>query len=533
MHRNENKTRAWSGMLPVTLTAAVALGGATSAFAVATWLGVVDELHDPAAVHVDQADLIALVQAGDGEAAFEAAFAEGDELFETTFNALDGVGAKVGEGQRFTRVPRADLDGPGEWANHFPVRATGPNGQACNECHLLPFDDGAGTAAMNVHRDPFQSADLGAMIQRNTPHIFGSGALQRLAEEMTEELQDIRASLRAEVCASGDRRSADLAAKGLSFGSLAAERNRERTRKSSCRVKFDTSEVVGVADDLVIRPYQWKGANAFLRDFNRGASHNELGMQAVEFVGDGVDGDFDGIVDELTIGDQTALAVYLAAQPRPTTQLELDDLGLLDQPLLDEEREVILLGGGIFAEAGCASCHQPAMTIDDPVFSEPSQNANYRDGVFPAGQDPVARGLDPDHPVVFDLTQDHPDNVIEDEFGNVVFRLGSFQADAEGRAVVSLYGDLRYHDMGRDLAESVDEIGTGKSVWLTKELWGVGSTAPYLHDGRATTLTEAILEHGGEAAAARENFERLALADQAALIAFLDNLVLFKKQEEE
>jgi CxxC motif-containing protein (DUF1111 family) len=87
--------------------------------------------------------------------------------------------------------------------------------------------------------------------------------------------------------------------------------------------------------------------------------------------------------------------------------------------------------------------------------------------------------------------------------------------------------------MGRDLAESVDEIGTGKSVWLTKELWGVGSTAPYLHDGRATTLTEAILEHGGEAAAARENFERLALADQAALIAFLDNLVLFKKQEEE
>jgi hypothetical protein len=356
------------------------------------------------------------------------------------------------------------------------------------------------------------------MIQRNTPHVFGAGALQRLAEEMTEELHGIRAALRAEVCTSGERRSADLEAKGLSFGSLAAERNRRRTQRSNCRVGFDTREVVGVDDDLVVRPYQWKGANAFLRDFNRGASHNELGMQSVELVGDGVDGDFDGIVDELTIGDQTALAVYLAAQPRPTTQLELDDLGLLDQPLLAEEREVILQGDGLFAEAGCASCHQPVMTIDDPVFSEPSQNANYRDAVFPAGQEPVARGVDPANPVTFDLTQDQPDNIIEDEFGDVVFRLGSFEADAEGRAVVALYGDLRCHEMGQRLAESIDETGTGRSVWITKELWGVGSTAPYLHDGRATTLTEAILDHGGEAATAKENFELLAQPDGRATV---------------
>jgi hypothetical protein len=155
------------------------------------------------------------------------------------------------------------------------------------------------------------------------------------------------------------------------------------------------------------------------------------------------------------------------------------------------------------------------MTIDDPVFSEPSQNANYRDALFPAGQEPVARGVDPANPVTFDLTQDQPDNIIEDEFGDVVFRLGSFEADAEGRAVVALYGDLRCHEMGQRLAESIDETGTGRSVWITKELWGVGSTAPYLHDGRATTLTEAILDHGGEAATAKENFELLAQADQA------------------
>ena len=92
---------------------------------------------------------------------------------------------------------------------------------------------------------------------------------------------------------------------------------------------------------------------------------------------------------------------------------------------------------------------------------------------------------------------------------------------------------LELHDMGPGLAESIDEVGSGASVWMTKELWGVGSTAPYLHDGRATTLTEAILEHGGEAAPSRQAFEGLSATRQADLIAFLESLVLFKIEEEE
>ena len=61
-----------------------------------------------------------------------------------------------------------------------------------------------------------------------------------------------------------------------------------------------------------------------------------LGLAAL--IGAGADGDFDGVADELTIGDMSALAVYLAAQPRPTTRLELDSLGLLDPPLTPEEK---------------------------------------------------------------------------------------------------------------------------------------------------------------------------------------------------
>jgi CxxC motif-containing protein (DUF1111 family) len=106
--------------------------------------------------------------------------------------------------------------------------------------------------------------------------------------------------------------------------------------------------------------------------------------------------------------------------------------------------------------------------------------------------------------------------------------LGALVKNGQGGAYVDLFGDLKRHDMGGKLAESIDEVGTGASVFLTRNLWGVGSTGPYLHDGRATTLTEAILEHGGEAAASRQAFVGRSRADQAALIAFLDNLVLFK-----
>jgi CxxC motif-containing protein (DUF1111 family) len=73
-------------------------------------------------------------------------------------------------------------------------------------------------------------------------------------------------------------------------------------------------------------------------------------------------------------------------------------------------------------------------------------------------------------------------------------------------------------------------VGTGPSVFLTENLWGAGTTPPYMHDGRATTVTEAILEHGGEGAASRAAFKALTLAQQQHVIAFINNLVLFKAE---
>ena len=486
------------------------------------------ETDEDGPLHVNQLNLLDLVKSGASQKAFEEAFELGDELFETQFRAQDGVGANVGEGQRFTRVPRADLKGKGEWYNHTPPRTTGPNGRSCDECHNQPFSDGAGSAALAVHRSPLREESPGAFIRRDAPHLFGLGAVQRLAEEMTRDLLVERLLAGIEACKVKRPVTKELRANGISFGKIVALPNQE----ASCKVEFDTAGVKGVEPDLVIRPLQWKGNHVSVRDFTRDAAHNELGMQPVETTGDGVDGDFDGVVDEMTVGDMTALVLYMAAQPRPTTKLELASLGVIE-PLAAEEEKAIRAGLESFKKAGCAGCHQPELKIENPVFSEPSQHFAYRDKVFPAGQDPLALGVDPKHPVSFDLTADQPDNIIEDEDGHVTFHLGAFRQDDSGHAIVEMFGDLRHHDMGPELAENVDEAGTGASVFLTAELWGVGSTAPYLHDGRATTLTEAILYHGGDAAQSREAFKALPVLEQKNIIAFLSNLVLFKFEEEE
>ncbi len=79
--------------------------------------------------------------------------------------------------------------------------------------------------------------------------------------------------------------------------------------------------------------------------------------------------------------------------------------------------------------------------------------------------------------------------------------------------------------MGDALAENFSLVSEKVNrEFTTARLWGVADTAPYLHDGRATTLTEAILLHGGEAQEPRDNFAALSAADREELLKFLRSL---------
>ena len=93
------------------------------------------------------------------------------------------------------------------------------------------------------------------------------------------------------------------------------------------------------------------------------------------------------------------------------------------------------------------------------------------------------------------------------------------------------YTDLRLHDMGPGLDDGVAEAGVPSRFWRTPPLWGLGHTATvsgphagYLHDGRARTVTEAILWHGGEAQAARDAWAALPDTQRRRVLRFLGSL---------
>jgi len=95
---------------------------------------------------------------------------------------------------------------------------------------------------------------------------------------------------------------------------------------------------------------------------------------------------------------------------------------------------------------------------------------------------------------------------------------------------IAPYTDLLLHDMGEGLTDGASEFRAQKGEWRTPPLWGIGLTKAvsgvesYLHDGRAQSLQQAILWHGGEAQASRDQYAQLAPEERQALIKFLEDL---------
>lgn len=93
------------------------------------------------------------------------------------------------------------------------------------------------------------------------------------------------------------------------------------------------------------------------------------------------------------------------------------------------------------------------------------------------------------------------------------------------------YTDLLLHDMGPGLDDGYTEGSAKTSEWRTPALWGLGLSPNsqggqffLMHDGRAKSIEEAILMHGGEGAASKTNFQKLSEKDQQAIIKFLNSL---------
>ena len=179
-------------------------------------------------------------------------------------------------------------------------------------------------------------------------------------------------------------------------------------------------------------------------------------------------------------------------------------------------RREIRQGKRVFSDIGCAGCHVPEMVLESRYFVEPNP-------FNPPGTCANAADGCPDY--MFDMTEEGEGPRLK--------------KGPNGTAIIRAFTDLKRHNLCDDpgpgairwfcnetLAQGrPDQDGKpGTEYFLTRKLWDVGNTAPYGHRGDISTITEAILLHGGEGRVARDAFEAASVADQKAVVAFLKSL---------
>lgn len=425
-----------------------------------------------------------------GQIPFEQIFAHGKLLFAAKFNMFDGQSRPGTTGGGAARVPGS--------APRF-IRTSAPDANSCAGCHNDPFVGGGGDIVANVFvlaqaLDPVTESVSGQFSnERNTLGMQGSGAIEMLAREMTADLQAIRDEAVSLANETGRTTRRPLVSKGVHFGFVTAHAGGQ----------LDLSEVEGINSDLILRPFHQKGAVISLREFTNNAMNHHHGMQSTERFGQArtgsADFDQDGVADELSEGDITATTIYQAALNVPGQVLPDDPAAL----------RAVIRGERSFETVGCADCHTPSLKLNTAEFSEPNP---YN----PAGNLTPGSGVTP---YAYDMT----------EFG----QLPRHEKAPDGGIHVRAYTDLKRHNLcdaevQHFCNEQVVQGGISTNLFLTRKLWDVGNSAPYGHKGDLTTITEAIMAHGGEARDSRLAFEALSTNRQAEVIEFLKSLQILE-----
>jgi CxxC motif-containing protein (DUF1111 family) len=223
--------------------------------------------------------------------------------------------------------------------------------------------------------------------------------------------------------------------------------------------------------------FGWRGQTGTLRQFVLAACANELGLQTPghDQPVNPLAPHYKGKEDDLSGSDVELLVTFIGDLPRP----------LQREPRTAIEREMLVLGEATFHSIGCQACHTQHVGRVENIFSDLLLH-----DLGAALEDPVEPNP-PTHTVTREVS------------------VGGYSGG--GSVFVSTEVEIRPPDLARE--------------WRTPPLWGVADSAPYLHDGRADTLAEAILLHSGEAATSTRRYRELPGDQRAALIAFLESLV--------
>jgi hypothetical protein len=359
---------------------------------------------------------------------------------------------------------------------------------------------------------------------RDAPHLFGLGLQEQLADEMTTALRAIRAEALNQASSNEAPVTLPLVAKGVNFGTITA--NPDGTA--------NTMGVVGVDPDLRVRPFFAQDLTISIREFAIGAFNAEMGLEGfdndlitganggdvltpsgmllsgtidkIEIAPVGSiteDGDLDEAVDEIPESIADFMEFYLLHYFKPGIQVT------------PTNSSAVTMGRATFTAIGCNECHRPTFTIaSDRRVADLETNFSDFNPMMP-------------------MTSGNPFNrmfavatafVTETDDGT---ELPTLKRHSNHSFVVrNIFTDFKRHDLGPNFHERNYE-GTLSTLFITEPLWGVGTTAPYGHDGRSDTLEDVILRHGGQAQASRDAFAALSGTAKSFVIDFLQSLVLF------
>ncbi|MFN2427427.1 MAG: di-heme oxidoredictase family protein [Candidatus Binatia bacterium] len=403
----------------------------------------------------------------------------GQLLFDHEYGYADGLGS--GDAARSEKGPFRRV--------HEGLFG-GPETISCPSCHWVGGPNGAGAETDNV----FLSGDGLAPDSgdtRNSPALVALGVVEALAREMTADLQAQRAALAKESAREGTAREQRLVSKGVDFGVL----------RATADGSIDASGLDGVDDDLVVKPFGWKGTRPDITGFVTEALQAHIGIQTDDLLAEGVeaagsgdasDPDGDGLRDEFGSRALAALTAHLALLELPIVEPLVQDRNLepaaqgLRAPTTTSFVEDFARGREQFHALGCASCHRPMMVLENPVIEI-------------AGLPPI------------DLSR--------------TMRRPALQYDEQLKGYpVWLFSDLKRHRMGRANVALHRQRAVARNQYLTPRLWGVADSAPYLHDGRAPSFDYAIAGHDGEGRAARRAFAALGFEEKGALRVYLMSL---------
>jgi CxxC motif-containing protein (DUF1111 family) len=283
-----------------------------------------------------------------------------------------------------------------------------------------------------------------------------------------------------------------------------------------------SGRVPPIGPDRVGR-FGWRGQTEHLHDFVIGACANELGLEVpgAEQPQNPLQPKYRPIGLDLTAEQCNSLTAFVAALPTP-------QLALPDEP---GRRDVVGRGQAVFESVGCANCHVARIGPLDGLYSDLLLH-----DMGPALADPLLAAAELKQ--IRQTPLELGDNVLLSGGQSAV---SSQQRPPRIQPPRGYYGESSLSSfalLGDDVPEAISIIDEKAGVkrefqavlspldreWRTPPLWGLADSAPYLHDGRAATVIEAIALHGGEADACTKRYFALPAGDRIAMLEFLSCL---------